>query len=107
MFSIRGRRILPAGALCAVIFIAFNTLQHQSADGAVRNDRPSGLHDVLQDVVHDGGTIVRCQQGICKDLTDGEEVGNGRDGFYVLFPQAADTEQKLSKYQERVRRAIL
>ncbi|SAL03471.1 hypothetical protein AWB81_06425 [Caballeronia arationis] len=101
MFSIRGRRIPPVVVTCAVIFIAINAFQHR------RHDGPQQLRDVLEDVVHDGGTIVRCQQGICKDMNDGEEVGNGRDGFYVLFPQAADTEQKLSKYQERVRRAIL
>jgi hypothetical protein len=102
MFSTRGRRILPIGAACAVIFIAINAFQHRPAI-----DGPQQLRDVLQDVVHDGGTIVRCRQGVCKDLSDGEEVGNGRDGFYVLFPQSPDTEQKLSKYQERVRRAIL
>jgi hypothetical protein len=101
MFCTRGRRILPVGVACAVIFVGINAFQHHRTNG------PQQLGDVLQDVVHDGGTIVRCQQGICKDLNDGEEVGNGRDGFYVLFPQAADTEQKLSKYQERVRRAIL
>ena len=41
------------------------------------------------------------------DLSDDEEVGQGRNGYYVTFPNTPDVQEKLKTYQERIRQALL
>lgn len=66
----------------------------------------AALTAVLHDVVGEGGTIVRCREGVCEDLHDQERVGHGRDGYYVTFPNTPDLNKKLQKYQGRIRQAL-
>jgi hypothetical protein len=123
MSFIRGRRILPIGVACAVTLIAITNLRN-SADrpaamtflqdavshatgSALASPARLALTNVLRDVIREGGTIVRCSDGVCMDLSDDEEVGRGRDGYYVTFPNTPDVDGKLKTYQERVRQALL
>jgi hypothetical protein len=123
MSFIRGRRILPIGVACAVTLIAITNLRNSAVQPAVMTflvdavAHATGsalasparvtLSEVLRDVIHEGGTIVRCRHGVCEDLSDHRKVGEGRDGYYVTFPNTPDVDEKLKTYQERVRQALL
>jgi hypothetical protein len=68
-----------------------------------------GPVDTIKAIVHDakaeGGMIVECRgaKHLCRDLATDKLVGNGRDGYYVVWPNRSDNSATVRKYQTRVR----
>lgn len=61
------------------------------------------LDIIVDDATRDGGSIVRCENHHCLNLKTKEDMGDARDGWYVVFPtQDPQYKSKLERYQKRI-----
>jgi hypothetical protein len=103
MASIRTACVIGAAVCCA-----FLTIKPSMADFGLKVPVQSqGLRDSLkaieEDAIRDGGTIVQCENHVCRDLKDNHVVGQAQDGYYIVFPQDPGFEGLVEQYQNRVK----
>lgn len=57
------------------------------------------LEVLMNDVVDLGGQLVVCRNGECRDIKTRELIGNGRDGYYILYPNKSDVTREILEHQ--------
>jgi hypothetical protein len=102
MASIRTACATGVAVCCVLLLITKHLYSEPLTDKALveSNDK---MQDILKDAVAEDGTIVLCKANICRDLETGEQIGRGRDGYYVTFENKPGYQEKLERFQARVK----
>lgn len=107
------RAVCLIGAAVATILIT-NQYQASAKDGMMFQTSfaqfvqpvqiPKDTLDmIVDDATQEGGAIVECNNHHCLDLKTKEDVGDARDGWYVVFPtEDPQYKAKLARYQKRI-----
>lgn len=65
---------------------------------------PKELYQVVEDARQNGGLLIECRSGACRDTENGDPIDyeNDRDGYYIVYPDDVYT---TLKYKETKRAA--
>jgi hypothetical protein len=102
---IRRRRIYYAiivGFIAVSCFLCLKYYQYEKFQRATTRHYAS-LESLLIDVQSLGGQVILCRNGVCRDISTHEQVANGQNGYYIVYPkdvfQSTDAERALLKHQ--------
>jgi hypothetical protein len=101
MASVRTACAIGA-AVCCLLLLTKHLYSEPLTEkpSAAPNDT---MESILKDAVAEDGTVVLCKSHVCHDLETGEVIGNGRDGYYVTFENKPGYQEKLERFQARVK----
>lgn len=102
---IRRRRFNQAaivGILAVSGFLLIKYHQYEKIQEATTRHYAS-LESLLEDVQSLGGQVILCRSGVCRDIQTHEQVANGQNGYYIVYPRDAfkstDAERAVLEHQ--------
>lgn len=94
----RARNAIVVATLVVATFLGLKFIHYERiAEASVRHY--SSLEQLLSDVQSLGGQVILCQNGVCQDIKTHETVANGRNGYYIVYPEGTDADRALLEHQ--------
>jgi hypothetical protein len=84
--------------IVVILFLLSKFERHLTLD-EVESRHYSSLKNLLEDVSNLDGQLVICRNNICQDIKTREVVGNGIDGYYIVYPDNTDVTQAIIMHQ--------
>jgi hypothetical protein len=99
---LRIRHAIIVGFIAVSGFLLIKYYQYEKIQEATTRHYTS-LESLLNDVQSLGGQVILCRNGVCRDIQTREQVANGQNGYYIVYPKDAfkstDAERAVLEHQ--------
>lgn len=98
-----GRNFFLTLSLCLIGLLAAGESLRVFHKGPTKTEE---LEALLAKVQKQGGVLVRCQKGTCRDLKTREFMGYAQDGYYITYPDGTVSDEELQREADEVTRIL-